>query len=107
MGRLVITARAELRLREAAAWLRARPIGEEALVVGATWEAASELIREVTSSSEQGTGFGWHRLTLARLAAELAKLELAARGLAPVGPLAIEALCARVLHRLHGRLGRF
>ena len=106
MGRVVTAARAELRLREAAAWLEARPAGEEVLVVGATYEAASELIRSVAVN--RGTGFGWHRLTLGRLAAELAKLELAARDLAPVGTLPIEALCARVLHqlRVEHRLGR-
>src|SRR5207244_2658072 len=53
-------------------------------------------------------GFGWHRLTLGRLAAERAKLELAHLGLAPAGTLALEALSARVIQRLAtaGTLGR-
>ncbi|MBS1119385.1 MAG: ATP-dependent nuclease, subunit [Deltaproteobacteria bacterium] len=106
MGRVVCSARAALRLREAAAWLGRHGASEEVLVVGASYEAASQLVRTVAAKT--GTGFGWHRLTLGRLAAELAKLELASRELAPVGALPIEALCARVLHRLgvEGRLGR-
>jgi ATP-dependent helicase/nuclease subunit B len=106
VSRLVIAARAADRLEVAAGWLAKRPPGEEVLVVGATYEAASELIRRV--ASDVGTGFGWHRLTLGRLAAELARGELGARGLAPVGALPIEALCARVLQRLRasGELGR-
>lgn len=104
MGRLVIAARAGLRVAEAAAWLAKQPVGREVVVVGATWEAASELIRSTTVI--EGTGFGWHRFALGRFAAELAKLELAKRGLVPVGALPIEALCARALHGLRHQLGR-
>lgn len=98
--RLVCAPSAELRLREAAAWLAARPPGEEVLVIGATHEAASEVIRTV--AVQRGTGFGWHRLTLGRLAAELARPRMADEQLAPVGMLVLEALCARVVHRLRG-----
>lgn len=91
----VTSARADHRLDVAARWLAARPAGESVLVIGASWEAASELIRRVAGGT--GTGFGWHRTTLGRLARELAKLPLAARGLAVAGELAIEALCARGL----------
>ncbi len=106
MRRVVTSARAELRLREAAAWLDARGADEPILIIGATHDAASELIRTV--ARERGTGFGWHRMTLGRLAAELAKLPLAAEGRAPIGALPVEALCARVLHamRSDGTLGR-
>lgn len=106
MRRFVIAARAELRLREAAAWLSSRVPGEEVLVVGATANAASELVRSIAST--RGAGFGWHRMTLGQLAVELAKFELARRELVPIGALPIEALCARVLQRLRdeGRLGR-
>lgn len=107
MGRVVQCSRAELRLREASAWLASRAPGEEVLVIGATHDATSELIRSVAAT--RGSGFGWHRLTLGQLAAELARPELAQRDLAAVGALAFEALCARVLQRLRdeGRLGRF
>ncbi len=106
MRRVVSSARAELRLREAAAWLGARGVDEPILIVGATYEAASELIRMV--ARERGSGFGWHRMTLGRLAAELAKLRLAEQQRAPIGMLPVEALCARVLHgmRSAGTLGR-
>jgi len=106
MRRVVSSARAELRLREAAAWLGARGVDEPVLVIGATYEAASELIRTV--AQERGSGFGWHRMTLGRLAAELAKLALAAQQCAPIGMLPVEALCARVLQgmRSGGTLGR-
>jgi len=106
MRRVVTSARAELRLREATAWLASRGADEPILIVGASHEAASELIRLV--ARERGTGFGWHRMTLGRLAAELAKLALAMAQQTPIGMLPLEALCARVLHgmRLAGTLGR-
>jgi CRISPR/Cas system-associated exonuclease Cas4 (RecB family) len=95
------------RLERAAAWLAAQAKGREVLIVGATWEAASELTRRV--ARDHGASFGWHRATLGRVAAALAGPELSARGLAPVGALPLEALCARVVDAL-GRqksLGRF
>jgi ATP-dependent helicase/nuclease subunit B len=106
VGRLVSAPRSELRLREAAGWLATRPVGEEVLVVAATGAAADEQVRAVAAA--RGTAFGLHRFTLGRLAAELAKLELAAHDLASVGALPIEALCARVVHllRVSGQLGR-
>jgi len=106
MRRGVTSVRASLRLEAAVAWLDARRVDEQVLVVGASQPAASEVIREV--ARQRGSGFGWHRITLGRLAAELAKLELATRGLVAVGTLPVEALCARVLHALRatGRLGR-
>jgi len=104
MRRLVTSARAELRLRELRAWLASRPTGEEVVIVAATSDAASEQIR--TLAKARGSAFGLHRFTLPRLAAELAKLALVERNLAPVGALAIEALCARVITRLGPHLVR-
>jgi RecB family exonuclease len=77
------------------------------LVVGATAEAASEVVRAATVRT--GGGFGWRRITLYRLAAELALPELGRLDLAPATALAMEAVCARVVARLssEGRLGRF
>jgi len=107
MRRVVTSARAELRLREAAAWLAARAPDEQVLILGATARSAGEIAR--TGVIERGAGFGWHRMTLGRFAAELAKRDLATLGLTPANPLSIEALCVRVLHRLRaeGELGRF
>ncbi len=105
--RLVAAARAELRLRVAATRLAELQPGDEVIVVGGTAMAAAEVVRAIATS--RGSAFGMHRLTLGRLAAELAKLPLAAAGLAPIGALPAEALCARVVDRLRrdGELGRF
>jgi CRISPR/Cas system-associated exonuclease Cas4 (RecB family) len=105
--RVVVSPRSELRSREATAWLAARTPGREALVIGATSDAAGEAIRAVALA--RGSAFGMHRFTLGRLAAELAKHELVERDLAAVGGLPIEALCARVVQRMRreGTLGRF
>ncbi|MEP6863249.1 MAG: PD-(D/E)XK nuclease family protein [Deltaproteobacteria bacterium] len=105
--RVVVSPRSELRVREATAWLAAREAGREVLVVGATSDAAGEAIRAVALA--RGSAFGMHRLTLGRLAAELAKHELVERDLAAIGGLPIEALCARVVQRMRrdGTLGRF
>ncbi len=98
MRRVVTSARAKLRLDAAAAWLTAHGVAEEVLVIGASQAAAAETIREVAQL--RGSGFGWHRMTLGRLATELAKHALVDRGLVPVGMTVIEAMCARVVQRL-------
>lgn len=104
---LVCSPFAAYRLERAASWLAARGRGEEVLVIGANQDAASELTRRV--SLHAGASFGWHRATLGRVAAALAGPELAARGLAPVGALPLEALCGRVVDALRQEdaLGRF
>jgi ATP-dependent helicase/nuclease subunit B len=49
--------------------------------------------------AHRGKGFaGLHRTTLVRCAAELARPEMARRGLAPLSSLGVEALAARVIH---------
>jgi hypothetical protein len=80
MRRLVVSGRAELRLRETAAWLTSLPVNEEVVIVAATSDAASEQIRGLAKA--RGLVFGLHRFTLPRLAAELAKLALVERNLA-------------------------
>ena len=52
---------------------------------------------------------GWRALTLGRLATMLAQDRLTEEGLAPVGSLSLEALCARAVSELarEGRLGRY
>ncbi|AKT44209.1 PD-(D/E)XK nuclease family protein [Chondromyces crocatus] len=77
------------------------------LILGASVEAANELVCAVVS--KRRAAFGWHRLTVGRLAAALATPALVTRGLVPAGMLALEALCARVIDGLHrrGDLGRF
>ena len=101
---LVTSAAAHPRLERARQWLRALGPCGRALVVGATPEAAAELVR--ACASESGAAFGWQRFTLGRLAAVVAANALSERGLSPLSPLGVEAVCARVVHQLRGRLGR-
>ena len=70
-------------------------------------QAAADLIR--AAAHDLGAVFGWHRFTLARVAWALAGARLAETGLMPAGSLAVEAICARVVHAVSskGRLGRF
>jgi CRISPR/Cas system-associated exonuclease Cas4 (RecB family) len=105
--RVVCTPDATNRLARAARWLAAQGTSSELVVVGATMQAAADLVRTV--GRELRATFGWHRFTLARLAWALADTRLAERGLVPAGGLAVEAICARVVHIAfaQGRLGRF
>ncbi|WP_437327043.1 PD-(D/E)XK nuclease family protein [Sorangium sp. So ce381] len=108
MPHAVITSpSAAARLDRAVGWLRRRRPAERVLLVGASVEAVSELAR--ASIRGRRATFGWHRLTLGRLAAALAMPALAERGLVPASALAIEALCARTIDGLaqDGLLGRF
>jgi hypothetical protein len=53
------------RFLRARAWLESRVRAEEVSLVGATLDAANELVRKV--AKEKGAAFGWHRLTLPQL----------------------------------------
>src|SRR3984893_9600872 len=91
----------------ARAWLETRDDAEEVLILGASLAAANELARSLTKT--RGAAFGWHRLTLAQLAANIASPVLTERGLASISQIGAEATVARLLHRLRieRRLGRF
>ncbi|WP_437814013.1 PD-(D/E)XK nuclease family protein [Sorangium sp. So ce1078] len=104
---LITSPSAAARLDRAVGWLRRRRPAERVLLVGASVEAVSELAR--ASIRGRRATFGWHRLTLGRVAAALAMPALAERGLVPASALAIEALCARAIDGLaqDGLLGRF
>ena len=97
---IVSSPRASERIRAAATFLEKLPAGTEALVIGASREAADDLVRGVSMRS--GATFGIHRLTLNRLAGLLASDHLNLNALAPAAGLAIEAITARVVHRLKG-----
>ena len=101
---LLTSAAAQARLQRAQDWLCRRG---RALVVGATLESASEVVR--AAAVRVSAAFGWQRMTPGRLAAVLASRELSARGVSPLSPLGVEAVCARVVHELGqaGALGRF
>jgi ATP-dependent helicase/nuclease subunit B len=104
---VLCSASADRRLSRAAAWLRNRGRATELCIVGAASESATELARRV--AHDVGASFGWHRFTLARLAWALAGQSLAKQELSSVGALALEAVCARVVHESasKGTLGRF
>ncbi len=102
MDELVTSASAARRLLRAAAWLGQQSPRAQVLVIGATPEAAAEVVR----TAQVPAAFGWHRLSLGRLAALLAAEELGNRGLAPVGGLGVEAVCARLIHARRGFLGK-
>jgi len=97
---IVSSPRASERIRAAAGFLEALPAGTEALVIAASREAGDDLVRGI--SLGRGATFGIHRLTLDRLAGLLASDHFNQRGLAPATGLAIEAITARVVHRLKG-----
>ncbi len=101
---LLTSAGAQARLQHAQDWLCRQG---RALVVGASLEAASEVVRG--AARRVPAAFGWQRMTPGRLAAVLASRELARRGVSPLSPLGVEAVCARVVHQLGGAsaLGRF
>ena len=84
----------EARLAAARAFVEGLGPAAEVLIVGATREAADDLAREI-SVGRRAT-FGLHRLSLVQAAARCASAELARRGRAPVTPLGLEALAARV-----------
>src|SRR5262249_33084257 len=98
MGAVLISSISDRRIASALAWLQSRGPAEELLVIGATLDAANELARSIVHSA--GSVFGWHRLSLAQLAATLAKPRMAAAGVVPVGQLGVVATVSRAIHRL-------
>ena len=95
------------RVRRARTWLEGRTAADELLIVGASVDAANELVRGV--ANEKAAAFGWHRLTLSQLAAAIAAPVLATCALAPLSRIGAEAIVARLVHRLYedGRLRRY
>lgn len=93
MIRIVESAFAAERIEAARAFLGARPPAAEAIVVGASREAADDLVRHVSLSA--GATFGLHRASLLQLAARIAALDLARLGTAPTSALGTAALAAR------------
>ena len=103
----IVSAANDRRFRRAQAWLENRAAAEEVLIVGATLDAANELARKV--AKKKGAAFGWHRLTLSKLAFTIAAPILAARGLTPLSRIGAAALVARLVHRMNveGRLSHY
>ncbi len=93
--RLVVSPRSEERLSAAETFLCAAPAHAEVFLVGASRGAALDLAARI--GAKRGVTFGIHRLTLSRLAARLAAVDLAKRGLAPASPLATLAIVTRAI----------
>ena len=90
------------RLSRARRWLAESRPGEELLVLAASQEAASDLIRDCIGppAGMAVAAFGWHRATLGQLASSIASPSLARAGLAAVTPVSIEGVVASVLQAL-------
>jgi ATP-dependent helicase/nuclease subunit B len=99
--------RAADRQRIAAEWLATSGSSEPALVVAPSLEAGSRVVRRAAEG--RPAAFGWQRATLGELAARLAAGRLAALGRTQVAAVVLEAVCARMVHRLRdeGALGRY
>src|SRR5688572_2959952 len=104
---ILVSADGAARVDAAHTWLTALPPDAEALVLGASWEAADDLVRDVVVAG--GARFGLVRLTLDRLATRLALRALVSRGLTPTTGLSLVAVVARTVHLLlaDGRLAYF
>ncbi len=96
----------EVRFRHALRWLSVQPSARPLLVLAPTLDAGNDLLRAATA--QQGAVFGWVMESLGSLALRLSALPLAARGLTLAPPLALEAVCVRVVSELLalGKLGR-
>jgi ATP-dependent helicase/nuclease subunit B len=92
--RVVESPSAAVRVEAARVFIASLSPTSGALVVGASREAADDLVRRATSAS--GATFGLHRASLTQLAARLAAADLARAGSAPTSALGSEALAARV-----------
>src|SRR5262245_19045478 len=97
-ARLAVSSVNHRRIAHARAWLETRKAAEEVLVVAASLDAANELVRKVVR--DNGAALGWHRLTLAQLAALVARPALTSRGLVPLSRIGMRAIAARVVHRM-------
>jgi len=106
MPALIQSPHGEVRFRQALSWLSARPSAQPLLVLAPTLDAGNDLLRAATK--EKGAVFGWAMESLGSLAVRLSALPLAARGLTLAPPLALEAVCVRVVSELQalGKLGR-
>ncbi len=96
--RLVVAPSAARRRAEAQAWIEAHPADRELLVIGASWEACDEIVRDVVRAG--GVRFGVVRSTLGRVAGLLAAPALAGRGQVPASGLSLDAVAARAVHQL-------
>ena len=96
----------EVRFGLALRWLLAQAPARPLLVLAPTLDAGNDLLRAATK--QKGALFGWALGSLGSLAGRLSALPLAQQGLTLAPPLALEAVCVRVVAELasEGKLGR-
>lgn len=109
MATLIESPHAEVRFGRALHFLSQQPSARPLLVLAPTFAAGNGLLRAVTKV--RGAVFGWAMETLGSLAVKLCARELAERGLTLAPPLALSAVCVRVVSEFAardklGRLGR-
>lgn len=104
---LLVGPAASARFEAARRWLSEQPRDTEVLILAPTPTAAAELARAALPPG--AAALGWRRMSFGAAAAWLAEETLSARELAPATSIAIEAVWARCVRRLHldGGLGRF
>ncbi len=97
----------EVRFQAALRWLTEQERNRPLLLVAHSLDAARELMRAATLA--QRSTFGWALESLNSLAMKLSAVPLARSGVTPATPLALEAVCVRVVSELsaQGQLGRF
>ncbi|MBM3465180.1 MAG: Dna2/Cas4 domain-containing protein [Armatimonadetes bacterium] len=98
---LIVSPHAAVRLRAARDFLASHPKDAPRLVIAPTWDAADEIARTQTPA------FGLQRITLDRLALQLAGPALAVQGKAPATRLAFTALVCRAVHQERAHLKYF
>lgn len=102
-AKMIISHDSRARLEAADEWLTAYPTDTEILVLSPTREAGDEFVHNAILNSGTSTSsarFGLLRLTLDRLAANLAAQTLFASGRVPTTSITLEALTARAAHLL-------
>jgi len=106
MAPLLESPHGEVRFRQALRWLSEQPSAQPLLVLAPSLDAGHGLLRAATI--ERGAVFGWAMESLSSLAVRLSALPLAQQGLTLAPPLALSAVCVRVVSELAalGKLGR-
>lgn len=103
---LIISTSTQWRLEAVQCWLGTFAHDREILILVPHSIAADHLVHALVAN--EGSRFGLQRITLNRLAAQLAAPELARRRAVPCTPLSLAAVSARAVHRVvrEGRGGR-
>lgn len=97
---------ATTRLGYLASEIERLPASDATLVIAPTRGAADDFVRRYCLASGR---LGFHRMTLAQAAFEIATPALASEGMAPISGVALEAMTARAANicRMNGELGYF